>query len=234
MLSQKKAVPQGQNQTPFPDSCRYSGWASLVVMVAFIVRLYNNGPAVWTTFLTTYWFWITVFTIVLVALPWAWVAKVSVDPKASPSGRVSLLRFPGNVTSGLYGRISRGSLTEWHVFGCFSESESAADSMPHHYMLCSAVGRFTKELVATPPTALYTRTIKFPGFSYCHRMYNGGVAICTGAAIGVCILLPLLLLALPHEKVLLGGCDPGGSSCRGVGGRSAPLTHHHLSSPHHA
>ena len=158
-------------------------------MVAFIVRLYNNGPALWTTFLTTYWFWITVFTIVLVALPWAWVAKVAIDPKASPSGRVSLLRFPGNVTSGLYGRISRGSLTEWHVFGCFSESESAADSIPHHYMLCSAVGGFTKELVANPPTALYTRTIKLPGFSYCHRMYNGGVAICTGAAIGVFISL---------------------------------------------
>jgi len=43
--------------------------------------------------------------------------------------------------------------------------------------------------VEQPPVALYTRTIKFPGFSYCHRMYSGGVAICTGAAIGVFISL---------------------------------------------
>jgi len=173
--------------TKTPLACRYSGWASLVAMTAFIVKLYNNGTHSWTTFITTYWFWVTIVTIVLVALPWCWVAKVPVTAQIPASKRIALLRFPGNVTSGHYGRISRGSLTEWHVFGCFSESDSSAD--PHHFMICSAVGDFTKGLVEQPPAALYTRMIKFPGFSYCHRMYSSGVAICTGAAIGVFISL---------------------------------------------
>lgn len=164
---------------------RYTGWLSLVVMALFIAFLYAGETYDWRHFLGTYWFWVTVVTIVLVFLPWCCVAKVPVVSDIPASKRVALLRLPGYVKPGLYGRISRGFLSEWHVFGSFGED----CSQPHHFMLCSNVGDFTKALVENPPMQLYTRLIKFPGFSYCHRMYSSGVAICTGAAIGVFISL---------------------------------------------
>lgn len=164
---------------------RLTGWSSLVVMVAFIAFLYSGEQYQWRLFVATYWFWITLLTILLVALPWCCVSKVAVEPLIPASERLALLKFPGYVSPGLYGRISRSRLSEWHVFGCFGESST----QPHHFMICSAVGGFTKALVSDPPAYLYTRLIKFPGFSYCHRMYSSGVAICTGAAIGVFISL---------------------------------------------
>ena len=164
---------------------RYTGWLSLVAMAMFIVFLYAGEGFQWRRFLTTYWFWVTVVTVVLVFLPWCCVARVPVISEVSTSKRVALLRLPGYVRPGLYGRISRDWLSEWHVFGSFGEDPLK----PHHFMLCSNVGDFTKALVDDPPVFLYTRLIKFPGFSYCHRMYSCGVAICTGAAIGVFISL---------------------------------------------
>ena len=164
---------------------RYTGWLSLVVMMAFILMLYSGDMYNWQLFVGTFWFWVTLVTILLVALPWCCVGKVPVHPDIPASKRIALLRFPGYISPGFYGRISRGMLSEWHVFGCFGESASES----HHFMICSAVGDFTKALVEDPPASLYTRLIKFPGFSYCHRMYSSGIAICTGAAIGVFISL---------------------------------------------
>lgn len=169
----------------FEHSHRYLGWLSLAVMLIFIVLLYGGPTYEWRSFLGTYWLWLTLVTIGLVALPWCCVMPVRVEAEIPASKRITLLKFPGYIKTGLYGRISRGFLTEWHVFGCFSQDPSEGS----HYMICSAVGDFTKGLVERPPTHMYTRIIKFPGFSYCHRMYHSGVAICTGAAIGVFISL---------------------------------------------
>lgn len=169
----------------FEHSHRYLGWSSLAVMLIFIILLYGGPSYDWHSFLRTYWLWLTLAAIVLVALPWCCVKPVIVEAEVPASKRITLLKFPGYVKTGLYGRISRGFLTEWHVFGCFSQDPSEGK----HYMICSAVGGFTKALVNRPPQHLYTRFIKFPGFSYCHRMYRSGVAICTGAAIGVFISL---------------------------------------------
>ena len=169
----------------FEHTHRYLGWSSLAVMLVFIILLYGGPTYDWRSFLGTYWLWLTVAAIVLVALPWCCVAPVTVVAEIPASKRITLLKFPGYVRTGLYGRISRHFLSEWHVFGCFSQD--AKEGL--HYMICSAVGDFTKALVEQPPVRLYTRLIKFPGFSYCHRMYHRGVAICTGAAIGVFISL---------------------------------------------
>lgn len=169
----------------FEHAHRYLGWSSLISMLLFIVLLYGGPTYDWHKFLGTYWLWLTVVAIVLVALPWCCVAPVKVIAAIPASKRITLLQFKGYVKSGLYGRISRGFLTEWHVFGCFSQDRKENA----HYMICSAVGDFTKGLIEQPPDFIYTRLIKFPGFSYCHRMYHSGVAICTGAAIGVFISL---------------------------------------------
>ena len=169
----------------FEHTHRYLGWSSLAAMLLFIVLLYGGPTYDWRSFLGTYWLWLTVVAIVLVALPWCCVAPVKVVAAIPTSKRITLLQFRGYVKSGLYGRISRGFFTEWHVFGCFSQDRAEGA----HYMICSAVGDFTKGLVQQPPDHMYTRLIKFPGFSYCHRMYHSGVAICTGAAIGVFISL---------------------------------------------
>ena len=169
----------------FEHGHRYIGWLSLVVMMVFIILLYGGPYYNWRDFLGSYWLWLSLITVVLVALPWCCVARVPVIAEIPASKRITLLKFSGYVRTGLYGRISRGPLSEWHVFGCFSQDPLQGS----HYMICSAVGDFTKALAERPPEYLYTRLIKFPGFSYCHRMYHSGVAICTGAAIGVFISL---------------------------------------------
>ncbi len=169
----------------FEHAHRYTGWAALVVMLIFIILLYGGPDYRWRNFLGSYWLWLSLVTLVLVALPWCCVSKVPVVAEIPASKRITLLKFQGYVRTGLYGRISRGPLSEWHVFGFFSQDRQENS----HYMICSAVGDFTKALVEQPPEYMYTRLIKFPGFSYCHRMYHSGVAICTGAAIGVFISL---------------------------------------------
>lgn len=164
---------------------RYAGWSSLLVMAIFIILLQGGKTYQWHKFVASYWLWVTIVTVLLVALPWACVSRVPVMHEVPESNRITLLKFPGYIEPGFYGRISHKRLSEWHVFGCFGESVS----QPHHFMICSAVGDFTKDLAKHPPSHLYTRLIKFPGFSYCHRMYGRGIAICTGAAIGVFISL---------------------------------------------
>ena len=58
-------------------------------------------------------------------------------------------------------------------------------------MICSAVGRFHKRpRSARPPDHMYTTANQVSWISaIVHRMYHSGVAICTGAAIGVFISL---------------------------------------------
>lgn len=46
---------------------------------------------------------------------------------------------------------------EYHAFGIISESRSS----PHHYMICGVQGDFTREIVANPPKAVWTRELKF-------------------------------------------------------------------------
>ena len=80
-------------------------------------------------------------------------AQVPVVCEISPLRRIVLIKFPGYVQPGLYGRISRKELSEWHVFGCFSEHYT----LDHHFMICSVVGGFTRGLAENPPTHLYVR-----------------------------------------------------------------------------
>ena len=58
---------------------------------------------------------------------------------------------------GLLGRISRTSIMEYHAFGIISEGRHS----PYHYMICGVQGDFTRNLVAKPPTSLWTRELKF-------------------------------------------------------------------------
>lgn len=175
----------------FEHSHRYAGWSSIVILWAFLILMDsydatgNRIDVQGGHFYAKFQFIAALITTFLVVLPWACVRRVPVHCEISPAKRITLIKFPGYVQPGLYGRISRGGLSEWHVFGCFSEHVSK----PHHFMICSVVGSFTKALAEEPPKELYVRLIKFAGYSYCHRMYNKGIAICTGAAIGVFISL---------------------------------------------
>lgn len=99
----------------FEHTHRYLGWSSLAVMLVFIILLYGGPTYNWRSFLGTYWLWLTVAAIVLVALPWCCVAPVTVVAEIPASKRITLLKFPGYVRTGLYGRISRHFLSEWHV-----------------------------------------------------------------------------------------------------------------------
>lgn len=74
-----------------------------------------------------------------------------------PSPKVAILRFDRGMQQGLLGRISRTSIMEYHAFGIISEGRHS----PYHYMICGVQGDFTKELVANPPKAVWTRELKF-------------------------------------------------------------------------
>jgi hypothetical protein len=66
------------------------------------------------------------------------------------------ITFPGVSEPGMFGRISRHSLADWHAFAIFSEERKAVS----HMMVISGLGDFTKGLITTPPATLYVRMLK--------------------------------------------------------------------------
>ncbi|PLW10823.1 hypothetical protein PCANC_23345 [Puccinia coronata f. sp. avenae] len=92
----------------------------------------------------------------------------------------SVIRVPGGLTSGLHTRISRGGLREWHIFGSVSEGKQA----DCHYIVMAVQGGFTRAMNKDQPETLYTKTWKPCGLPYFSRLFDKGVAICTGSGIG--------------------------------------------------
>jgi len=48
-------------------------------------------------------------------------------------------------------------------------------------------GDFTKRLLEDPPTALWTRQLKFAGVSHSSTLYKRGVRVCTGTGLGAAL-----------------------------------------------
>lgn len=89
-------------------------------------------------------------------IPWVTLRQVPVEVEI-PSPKVAVLKFQRGMQQGLLGRISRTSVMEYHAFGIISEGRKA----DCHYMICGVQGDFTRKLVAKPPTAIWTRELKF-------------------------------------------------------------------------
>ncbi|KAL1834121.1 hypothetical protein DCAR_0104285 [Daucus carota subsp. sativus] len=168
---------------------RFAGWASLVLVWAFITlkitydpitKSYKNSSIL----LKHQEFWFTLAITILIILPWMTMRRVPVKISA-PSGHASIIKFQGGVKSGILGRISPSPLSEWHAFGIIS------DGKQEHMMLAGAVGDFTKSLVSNPPSHLWVRTVHFAGLPYLVNMYNRVLVVATGS--GICVFLSFLL-----------------------------------------
>ncbi|KAG2249333.1 hypothetical protein Bca52824_088961 [Brassica carinata] len=151
---------------------RFSGWAALGLVWAFIVLMISYDPIsrsytdnLGSKLIKTQDFWFTLAITIAVVLPWLSVRRVPVDV-SSLSGHASLIKFRGGVKSGILGRISPSPLSEWHAFGIISDGKTS------HMMLAGAVGDFTKSLVSKPPTHLWVRTVHFAGLPYLVNLYD--------------------------------------------------------------
>ncbi|EGG01672.1 uncharacterized protein MELLADRAFT_110784 [Melampsora larici-populina 98AG31] len=118
---------------------------------------------------------------------WITTRQVSVEVFTS-SKKATVIKVPGGLTSGVHTRISRGGLKEWHIFGSISLFNfgqlSEGKNADCHYLVAAVQGDFTTSLNLEQPTRLYTKTWKPAGLPYFSRMFNRGVAVCTGSGIG--------------------------------------------------
>jgi len=97
-----------------------------------------------------------------------------------PSPKIAVIRLERGMQHGLFTRISRSSIMEYHAFGIVSEGTHAE----HHYLVCGVQGDFTRRLILNPPTHLWTRQLKFAGIPNTSTLYRRGIYICTGSGIG--------------------------------------------------
>ncbi|CAN6986126.1 hypothetical protein IGI04_000951 [Brassica rapa subsp. trilocularis] len=180
---------------------RFSGWAALGLVWAFIVLTISYDPKsrsytddLGSKLIKTQEFWFTLAITVAVVLPWLSVRRVPVDV-SSLSGHASLIKFRGGVKSGILGRISPSPLSEWHAFGIISDGKTS------HMMLAGAVGDFTKSLVSKPPTHLWVRTVHFAGLPYLVNLYDKVLLVATGS--GICVFLSFLMQQSKAEVYLI-------------------------------
>ncbi|XP_057949080.1 LOW QUALITY PROTEIN: adenylate-forming reductase 03009 [Malania oleifera] len=155
---------------------RFAGWASLSLLWAFILLTSSYNPNSKTyqpsvmVLIKEQEFWLTLCTTILIIVPWLTVRRVPVEV-FSPSTHASIIKFAGGVKPGMLGRISPSPLSEWHAFGIISDGGN------EHLMLAGAVGDFTKSLVATPPSHLWVRKVRFAGLPYLVNMYGRVVLV---------------------------------------------------------
>jgi hypothetical protein len=172
---------------------RFLGWSSLLLLWGYVLLTVNwssettdSGLLVVTARNVSLWLTVCITTLIL--SPWLTVRKVRVQARVqSPS--IVEITFPGGSQPGMFGRISRRALADWHAFAVVSGATMAES----HVMVISGVGDFTRELITTPPAALYVRRLKFPGLPYCVPMYQRSIIIATGAGMAPYLsLLPIL------------------------------------------
>ncbi|KAF2739813.1 hypothetical protein EJ04DRAFT_606499 [Polyplosphaeria fusca] len=190
IISVLSAFPWVRNyhHNVFERHHRFIGWLGLAFTWVFVIMgnaydiKYGQWRADANTLLSAQEFWFAMFMTVFVCIPWVTLREVPVEVEI-PSPKVAVVRFRRGMQQGLLGRISRTSIMEYHAFGIISEGRKAA----HHYMICGVQGDFTKELVANPPKALWTRELKFAGVGHASAMFKRGIRICTGTGIGAAL-----------------------------------------------
>jgi hypothetical protein len=124
----------------------------------------------------------------LILAPWLTVRKVTVHTRIL-SRSIIEIKFAGSSGPGMFGRISRHALGDWHAFALVPGGRGP----PSHSMVISAIGDFTRGLITSPPEKLYVRAIKFPGLPSCVLMYQRSIIIATGAGMAPYLsVLPVL------------------------------------------
>jgi hypothetical protein len=168
----------------FENVHRLGGWTGLGILW-ILVCLANSWSVTEHRFIASNMaktpdIYLSLVITVSIFIGWTTLRKVPIKAEVlSPT--VVLLRFQGGVGSGLFGRVARHPLKENHAFGIASRSRSSNE----HYMCVVGQGDFTLDLIANPPTRLWTRQYKFVGLPYICPMYHCGLYVVTGSAIGV-------------------------------------------------
>lgn len=169
----------------FEATHRFIGWFGILATLIFIISSawWEPQSRTWQPFaeslVFSQEFWFVLVMILVTTASWITVVKVPVT-FVHTSSKASVIRCGGGVTSGLHTRISRGGLREWHIFGAISEGRNS----DCHYMVIAVQGDFTGSLNKVQPSHLYTKIWKPCGLPYFSRLFQRGVAICTGSGIG--------------------------------------------------
>ncbi|CAI9292793.1 unnamed protein product [Lactuca saligna] len=112
----------------FERTHRFTGWASLILLWAFILLTKTYEPEtrsyrkdVGSRLVKEQEFWLTLIITILIIIPWVTVRRVAVKVSA-PSGHASIIKFTGGVKPGILGRISpspcrNGTLLESFLMG---------------------------------------------------------------------------------------------------------------------
>lgn len=188
----------------FEFTHRFLGWSALLLLWGYALLTISWSPVTAETgFLVgttkSISLLLTVLIAALILSPWLTVRKVQVQARVH-SPAIIEISFPGGSEPGMFGRISRHALADWHAFAVVSGERKAVS----HMMVISGVGDFTKGLITKPPGALYVRKVKFPGLPYCVPMYRRSVIIATGAGMAPYLSLLPLLPRGSHRLIWIG------------------------------
>jgi hypothetical protein len=190
----------------FEYSHRLLGWSALLTLWAFVLVTIGSrmtdpvgGPSLFDSASRSPEFWLTIVITGLILAPWLTVQKVRVHCQV-PSPTVVEIAFPGGSRAGNFGRISRHALSDWHSFALVSAGRQATS----HTMLISRAGDFTNELVNTPPSTLYVRSVRYPGLPYCVSMYRRSIIIASGAGMAPYVSMLSDLADGRHRLIWIG------------------------------
>lgn len=208
-LSIVSAVPWVRNthHNVFERHHRFLGWAGLIFTWIFVILgdSYDSKTHTWNRGASIFRqqdFWFAMGMTAFILTPWLTIREVEVHVEI-PSPKVAVLRFKRGMQQGLLTRISRSAILEYHAFGIISEGTSS----DVHYLICGVQGDFTKSLVESPPTRIWTRQLKFAGVSNTSTLYKRSIRVCTGtglgAALSTCLQSPdwyLIWIGSDQEK----------------------------------
>ncbi len=160
---------------------RFFGWCALLLMWMMLLLTTSWGPrsdgsGSQLSATECISFGLAASITALILAPWLTVRKVTVHTRI-PSRSVIEIKFAGSSGPGMFGRISRHALADWHAFALVPGGRGA----PSHSMVISGIGDFTRGLITGPPEKLYVRAIKFAGLPSCVLMYQRAIIIATGA-----------------------------------------------------
>jgi hypothetical protein len=183
---------------------RFFGWCALLLMWMMLLPTTNWGPlsvASGSQLSATecIGFVLAGSIAALILAPWLTVRKVTVHARIL-SRSVIEIKFAGSSGPGMFGRISRHALADWHAFALVPGGRGT----PSHSMVISAIGDFTRGLITGPPEKLYVRAIKFPGLPSCVLMYERSIIIATGAAMAPYLSVLPLLSRERHRLIWVG------------------------------
>jgi hypothetical protein len=123
---------------------RFFGWSALLLMWMMLILTTSWGPgsaAGGSPLSATECisFGLAASIAALILAPWLTVRKVTVHPRIL-SRSVIEIKFAGSSGPGMFGRISRHPLADWHAFALVPGGRGT----PSHSMVISAIGDFTK------------------------------------------------------------------------------------------